>query len=110
MKNTTSLRLRQLRTELKKSQAEMAIELYVEQSTYSRYETGQTQIPVSLIKLISEKYKISPVEFIIENASDVTTNAADDEKSYYTIPKELLNKIIDLLDEFKQNFKGKMLL
>lgn len=101
MKNTAALRLKQLRIELRKTQVEMAVGLYLEQSTYSRYETGQTQMPVSLINQITEKFNISPLEFI-PPANEEQTRAVDGDVNVYTIPKDFLDKVIEMLDQINQ--------
>lgn len=50
--------LRNLRTGLGKTQQEMADELFVAQSTYSRYESGKSTPPLEIIKRIVEKFGI----------------------------------------------------
>ena len=101
MKNTAALRLKQLRIDLRKTQVEMAVGLYLEQSTYSRYETGQTQMPVSLINLITEKFNISPLEFI-PPSNEEQTRTVDGNVKVYTIPNDFLDKVIEMLDQINQ--------
>jgi len=56
-------RLKKLRIDLEKTQQEMAEELYVEQSTYSRFENGNTKLSLAVIQIIIDKHNIQASEF-----------------------------------------------
>jgi transcriptional regulator with XRE-family HTH domain len=101
-----SIRLKQLRKAVNKSQTEMADELHVEQSTYSRYESGRTQLPLSVIQRISEKYNIDPSEFFL--GGNVTVNNDNGSsgngyvQNYYAVPKELMEKFMSLMESISK--------
>ena len=56
-------RIRNLREDADLSQEKLARLLHINQATYSRYETGDLEIPVSLIKL-AEFYSTS-VDYLV---------------------------------------------
>ena len=56
-----AMRIRDLRDIANISQESLAKELNIDVETYEQYESGQTDIPIGIIKKIAEKFK---VEFI----------------------------------------------
>ena len=57
-------RLRKLRQDKNLTQAEIANILYVNQSTYSGYETGSRTIPYHLLAVLADYYHTS-VDYLI---------------------------------------------
>lgn len=53
-------KLKQIRVSLQKTQCQMAEELYIQQSTYSKLETGQTQISFAIMEILFRKFNIPP--------------------------------------------------
>lgn len=94
-------RLKLLRKSLLMSQSEMAQELCMEQSTYSKVECGKTQLSFSSISLISKKFNISPNEFFEVTIDEIKRNEKPTvgDTSYYLIPIELVDKLIEILNE-----------
>jgi len=84
----------------------MAVQLHIEQSTYSRYESGRTQLPLSVIQLISEKYNIDPSEFFF--SGNVTVNNDNGSsgngyvRNYYAVPRELMEKFVSLMEKISK--------
>ena len=62
-------RIRALRSDKDKTQAEIAAYLKVGQRTYCDYELGKTRIPVDSLILLAELYNVS-VDYI-SGASDI---------------------------------------
>ena len=58
------LRLKELRSEFGKTQAEISQLLNVKQNTYSQYENSQRQIPLELLVALAEYYNVS-VDYIL---------------------------------------------
>lgn len=58
------MRLKELREENKYTQQEIANILDVKQNTYSQYETGQRQIPISMLIKLANFYDVS-VDYIL---------------------------------------------
>ncbi len=63
------MRLRDLREDRDIPQKAVAAFLNVRQSTYSQYESGQRQIPISLLMQLSEFYNTS-VDYILGMTDD----------------------------------------
>ena len=59
------MRLRELREDRDIKQETIAAYLHVKQSTYSQYETGKRQIPISLLVALAYYYDTS-VDYILE--------------------------------------------
>lgn len=57
-------RLRDLREDRDLSQTDIAIMLNVSQTTYSRYETGQLNIPIESLIFLSNFYQTS-IDYIV---------------------------------------------
>ncbi|OTP10821.1 hypothetical protein A5844_000955 [Enterococcus sp. 10A9_DIV0425] len=57
-------RIRNLREDADLSQEKLARLLHINQATYSRYETGDLEIPVSSLIKLSEFYSIS-VDYLV---------------------------------------------
>lgn len=57
-------RIRDLREDNDKSQIEVANQLNVSQSTYSRYENGQLDVPSSILIALSKMYGVS-VDYLL---------------------------------------------
>lgn len=64
MKNNFHNVLKELRTENKKTQTEVAKELNISQRAYSHYETGESEPSLDLLIDFAEYYKI-PVDVLI---------------------------------------------
>lgn len=64
MKNNFHNVLKELRTENKKTQTEVARELNITQRAYSHYETGESEPSLDLLIDFAEYYKI-PVDVLI---------------------------------------------
>lgn len=58
------MRIRSLRENAALTQAELAAHLHISQNTYSQYESGKRQIPLSVLISLSEYYKVS-VDYIL---------------------------------------------
>ena len=64
-------RLRDLREDLDLNQTEVAKMIGCSQTTYSRYETGVTDVPNDILNKLADIYKVS-TDFILER-TDVKT-------------------------------------
>ncbi len=53
------MRIRDLREDNNLTQAEVARYLHIKQNTYSQYENGQRQLPISCLIALAEFYKTS---------------------------------------------------
>ncbi len=53
------MRIRELREDNDKTQAEIAEYLHVMQHTYSQYETGKRQLPLSCLIALAKYYRTS---------------------------------------------------
>lgn len=51
--------LKQLRTENKKTQTEVATYLHIDQRVYSRYECGVNAMPIKYLERLCRYYKVS---------------------------------------------------
>lgn len=58
------MRLREMRENRKLSQSKIASRLHVQQNTYSQYETGVRQIPISLLIELAKFYNVS-VDYLL---------------------------------------------
>ena len=58
------MRLRDLREDRDVTQRELAEYLHIKQNTYSQYENGQREIPLSILIALSEYYQTS-VDYIL---------------------------------------------
>jgi transcriptional regulator with XRE-family HTH domain len=59
------MQLRDMREEKDLTQREVAAILYIQQNTYSQYEAGQRQIPVTVLIHLAEYFHTS-VDYILE--------------------------------------------
>ena len=57
-------RLKDLREDRDLTQAELAKYLGCSQTTYSRYETGDLNVPVDILKMLAKFYSVS-IDYII---------------------------------------------
>ena len=57
-------RLKDLREDHDLTQTELAKYLGCSQTTYSRYETGDLNVPVDILKMLAKYYKVS-IDYII---------------------------------------------
>lgn len=64
MKNNFHNVLKELRTENKKTQTEVARELNITQRAYSYYETGENEPSIDLLIDIANYYKI-PIDILV---------------------------------------------
>jgi len=53
------LRLKELRLENGITQTKLAEYLHTKQNTYSQYESGHVQVPVNILILLADYYKVS---------------------------------------------------
>ena len=53
------MRIRDLREDSNLTQAEIAKHLHIKQNTYSQYENGQRQLPLSCLIALAKFYKTS---------------------------------------------------
>jgi transcriptional regulator with XRE-family HTH domain len=91
---------------LKLSQQELADKLHLSQSAYSRYENGSQDLPANILIKMKEEFNIDPQEILplphqqitCENGS-TNVNVAINTGVIYAIPKELLDKILERLDD-----------
>lgn len=65
------MRLRALREDSDRTQAEIAAVLHIRQNTYSQYENGHRQIPIELLISLAKYYKTS-TDYIL-GLTDVRT-------------------------------------
>ena len=63
------MRLRDLREDNDYTQSFVAEYLFVKQNTYSQYENGQRQIPISALIKLAELYDTS-IDYIVEITDD----------------------------------------
>ena len=63
------MRLRDLREDNDYTQSFVAEYLFVKQNTYSQYENGQRQIPISALIKLAELYGTS-IDYIVEITDD----------------------------------------
>ena len=66
-------RLRDLREDRDLSQREVAKLLEMSQTGYSKYETGENDIPTSVLQRLADFYNVS-VDYILERADNPETN------------------------------------
>jgi transcriptional regulator with XRE-family HTH domain len=59
------MRLKDLREDNDLTQAELAKLLHIKQNTYSQYENGHRQIPISLLIILARYYNTS-TDYILE--------------------------------------------
>lgn len=62
-------RLKELRNEFGYTQKEVAELLHVRQNTYSQYETGARELPISVLKQLAILYKTT-ADYILELSDD----------------------------------------
>lgn len=60
-----SMRLKDIREDLDKTQIEIADYLHIKQNTYSQYENGQRQLPVDVLIKLAKYYNVS-TDYILE--------------------------------------------
>ena len=65
------LRIRDLREDKDKKQREIAELLHISQATYSRYETGELDIPHSALQILATFYETS-VDYLL-GRTDIKT-------------------------------------
>ena len=58
-------RLRDLREDRDLTQQDIAKLLHCSQTTYSRYETGKSNVPIDILKTLAKFYKVS-IDYIVE--------------------------------------------
>ncbi len=98
--------LKEIRKErLNLSQQEMAEKLHLSQSAYSRYESGNQDIPSNILIKMKEKFDVDPQELIPLphqhincEAGSNNVNIAINSGVIYAIPKELPDKLIALVE------------
>lgn len=59
------MRIRDLREDADLTQCELAKRLHIRQSTYSQYESGARQIPISVLITLAEFYHTS-TDYLLE--------------------------------------------
>jgi transcriptional regulator with XRE-family HTH domain len=112
-------RLKKLRKDLGLNQIQMSERLNIHQTTYSKYETNNQDLNLSLLQRLKDEFDVDPNEFIItnnknvhfENGSVVQGNVLVHSENYYAVPKDVLDSIIENQQNITQliNFiiKGK---
>ena len=65
------LRIRDLREDNDKTQTDIADLLHISQATYSRYETGDLDIPHSALQILADYYNTS-VDYLLGRTDDST--------------------------------------
>lgn len=79
----------------------MAEILYVDQSTYSRYETGATALPVCKIQIIIDKFNVDPCDFFNPSINAVKYSAKGGNdgsiEGSSSLPKELFDKLFNFI-------------
>ena len=63
------MRIKDIREDLDLTQKELADYLHIRQNTYSQYENGQRQIPISLLIALAKYYRTS-VDYLLELTDD----------------------------------------
>lgn len=81
-------RIRSLRKKLKMTQEQMAEQLFIDQTTFSMYECGNRDIPVSILMELSTTYGVS-VDYLLYK-SDF---AVLDDELVRTQTKELIDSL-----------------
>ena len=61
--------IRDLREDNEKTQQELATYLHVSQTTYSRYETGQLDIPTQILKQLAAYYRVT-IDYLLETRDE----------------------------------------
>lgn len=96
-------RLKKLRKDFGLTQMEMSERLFIKQSSYSKYETNNADLDLSLLQKSKEQFNIDLLEFIYENNLDenkevgnpteeVNRNTSSIPKdNYYALIQENLN-------------------
>lgn len=72
-------RIRDLREDKDMTQANLAAYLHITQRTYSRYETGEHQIPIDILCQIADFHGTS-VDFLLERTDIKTPYPGKDSK------------------------------
>ena len=67
------MRIKDLREDHNLTQAEVAKYLNIKQNTYSQYETGQRQLPLSCLIALAKFYKTS-TDYILELTNKKESN------------------------------------
>ena len=68
------MRIRDLREDNNLTQAEVAKYLNIKQNTYSQYENGQRQLPLSCLIALAKFYKTS-TDYILELTNKIEQNS-----------------------------------
>ncbi|MBQ9679822.1 MAG: helix-turn-helix transcriptional regulator [Ruminococcus sp.] len=86
-------RLRHYREACALSQGQVAKALNIDRSTYTKYETGETEPNLNTIVKIAAIYNVSPLELLPMNAADDTSvqklkDAVQSDSPIYQLNKE----------------------
>lgn len=115
-------KLKQLRRQNDLSQQQMSEKLHIEQSTYSRYETGKAVPNGDIIMRVANIFNVTPdwlmqpennhITFEGGSANNVTAviNQGTQQNIYY-VPKEMMDSLINqqkLLVELLQKLMDKL--
>ncbi|MBR1396531.1 MAG: helix-turn-helix transcriptional regulator [Selenomonadaceae bacterium] len=108
-------KLRQLRKQQEFTQTEISNYLKIDQTTYSRYETGTTEPDIATIKKLANFFDVS-IDYLLEN--DRTISDSDEIVDFnnfilngrYTInskflndkERQILNKIVNAFSEIRE--------
>jgi transcriptional regulator with XRE-family HTH domain len=114
-----STRLKKIRRESNKSQAEMAEILFMEQSTYSKYETGKIIPNTDMLQRISEKFSVDIAWLLSDDGNDVhfengsvnNGNGLVNAENFYSIPKEIIDSVLQqqqLLQALSQDILARL--
>ncbi len=64
------MRLRDLREDHDLTQKVLADMLHIQQNTYSQYETGERQLPISVLMALADYYQTS-TDYILRRTDDI---------------------------------------
>ena len=108
-------KLRQLRKQQEFTQTEISNYLKIDQTTYSRYETGTTEPDIATIKKLANFFDVS-IDYLLENDRTISdTDEIVDFNNFilngrYTInskfltdkERQILNKIVNAFSEIRE--------
>ena len=107
MKKEVGERIRRIRTNLNKTRDDIADQLNMSNSAYSKIERGETDVQVSRLEAIARLFKVDVVEFFQDKRS--LRMEEDPSKQYGLATKddiEQLTQTIRLLKQEIERLKG----
>jgi transcriptional regulator with XRE-family HTH domain len=100
--NTIAYRLRKLRESKDYSQQNMADELGISKSAYSKIETGITDPSIKRMQAIAKILDVDISYFFQEQTTSHTTKAEDHNKPYGFATKSDIEELISMINKMKQ--------